>query len=255
MNAPRVFDARHYETLNKSRADIVSDLLSETREQLNLRTAADIGCGLGDFSKFLSDLGLQVLGVDGREGNVAEARLRFTDIIFRTENVEDLPVKEMGTFDLVLCFGLLYHLENPFRAIRNLYALTSTILMVEGMCAPSNQPTMDLLDEGADEDQGLTYVAFYPSESCLIKMLYRSGFPFVYLFKNLPADERYTSTIWRKRERTILVASKVALASPNLVLAKEPIRPVPGITDPWTTRLRKARAYMGRLMNPLRGRL
>ena len=43
-------------------------------------------------------------------------------------NVEDPQVRELGASDLVLCPGLLYHLENPFQAIRNLHALTARIL-------------------------------------------------------------------------------------------------------------------------------
>jgi len=50
---------------------------------------------------------------------------------------------------------------------------------------------MELLDEGSSKDQGLDFVAFYPTEECLVKMLYRSGFPFVYLFQRLPEHALY----------------------------------------------------------------
>ena len=40
---------------------------------------------------------------------------------------------ELGEFDLVLCFGLLYHLENPMRTIRHLRALTGQGLLLESM--------------------------------------------------------------------------------------------------------------------------
>lgn len=237
MSAPRIFDAEHYENLNSSRAAVVSGLLKEIKEPLHLRNAADVGCGVGEFSKLLSDLGFRVIGVDGREENVAEARLRFRDITFRTRNAEDLSVTEMGTFDLVLCFGLLYHLENPFRAVRNLYDLSDKILLVESMCVPGGQSRMDLLDEGVGEDQGLNYVAFYPSEPCLIKMLYRAGFSFVYRLQRPPADERFIATLRRKRQRTFLVASKVALTASNLVLTSEPLRFATGSANPWETLL------------------
>jgi hypothetical protein len=41
--------------------------------------------------------------------------------------VEDLSLRDIGTVDLVLSVGLLYHLENPFRAIRNFHALTGKL--------------------------------------------------------------------------------------------------------------------------------
>ena len=46
---------------------------------------------------------------------------------------------------------------------------------------------MALVDEGKTEDQGLNHIAFYPTEACLIKMLYRSGYSHVYVF-NVPPD-------------------------------------------------------------------
>jgi SAM-dependent methyltransferase len=252
---PLPFDVSSAQAFNNAREAFLREFLEDVRCHVELGRAADVGSGVGYLSKFLSDLAFSVVALEGREENVAEARGRFPNITFLTADAENLPLNELGTFDFVLCAGLLYHLENPFKVIRNLHSLTGKLLIVEGMCSPSTHSAMDLLDEGISEDQGLSYVAFYPSESCLVKMLYRSGFPFVYRFQKLPAHELYAATVWRKRERTILAASKVALDLPNLVLAKEPIRSVPGITDPWTTGLRKARAYMGRLTNPLRGRL
>ena len=237
MNAPRIFDAEHYVTLNRSRGAVVSELVSLFKERLNLQTAADIGCGLGDFSKFLEDHGFRVLGIDGREQNVAEAKLRFPDINFRVGDAEDLPAAELGVFDVVLCFGLLYHLENPFRTIRLLELLTQKILFVEGMCVPGDKPLMELLDEGVENDQGLRYVAFYPSETCLIKMLFCAGFPHVYRPAQPPEDIRYRSTYWRKRQRAFLVASKVELRTPTLIPLRQPVRAATGPGNPWDNAL------------------
>ena len=213
------------------------------RKQLTLASALDVGCGIGHFSKFLLDMGFSVVAVDGREENVKEGQRRYPEIKFLTKNVEDPGLPEVGSYDFVLCVGLLYHLENTFRAIRNLHSLTGKLLLIETMCVPGRQPTMDLLDEGPGEDQGLNSVAFYPSESCLIKMLHRAGFPFVYRFERSPEDEQFSSTVWRKRSRTFLAASRVALSGSNLQLAKEPTRIVPGSSDPWNTRLSRLRGF------------
>ena len=154
---------------------------------------------------------------------------------------------EVEPRDLVLCAGLLYHLENPFRVIRNLHALTSKVLFVEGMCTPGPGATMELLDEGTTKDQGLDFVAFYPTEACLIKMLYRAGFPFVYFFQRLPEHPLYRESIRRKRERTMVAAAKLSLNAPNLALAQETERPVRGLFDPWTTGLMRTRYFFGEL--------
>jgi tRNA (mo5U34)-methyltransferase len=215
------------------RQKVVHGLLDQLSPKLKIESALDLGCGVGYFSRFLADLGLRVTAIDGREENVMEGRRRNPDIEFATRNAEDPNLGEIGEFDLVLCVGLLYHLENPFRAIRNLYALTRKILVVESMCAPGTQPTMDLLDEERSEDQGLNYVAFYPTESCMTKMLYRAGFPFVYSFRELRKHERFHDTIWRRRERMMLVASTEKLSTEGLLVQSE----VKRSWEIWTTPL------------------
>ncbi|HEY2613608.1 MAG TPA: hypothetical protein VGI94_22565, partial [Reyranella sp.] len=52
------------------------------------------------------------------------ARKRFPDIPFAQGDIENAGIVALGRFDLTLCFGLLYHLENPMLAIRHLRALS-----------------------------------------------------------------------------------------------------------------------------------
>ena len=241
-----IFDIPWARKFTRTRQAFTAEFLGLVRKQLNLVSALDLGCGVGYFSGFLSNLGFSVIGIDGRAENLWEAKRRYPEINFLVRNVEDQTLPEVGAFDLVLCIGLLYHLENPFRAIRNLHSLTTKVLLIETMCVPGASPTMDLLDEGPSENQGLDYVAFYPSESCVIKMLYRAGFPFVYRFKQLPDDELYRSSPLRKRLRTLVVGSKVALTAPNLALAKEPSR-LAWKLAPWSTVLSRLANSFGAL--------
>ncbi len=234
-----------------ARQNFAKPLLEDLRAKLHISTAADVGCGVGYFSKFLHDCGLRVTGIDGREENVQECKRRYPEIAFRQGNVEDVSPEQLGTFDLVLCFGLLYHLENPFRAIRNFYSLTGQILLIESMCAPGLKPTMELLDEYKSINQGLDHVAFYPTESCLVKMLYRAGFPFVYGFTNLPAHEEFQGTPRYKQRRTMLLASRSIVTMSNVHLAPELVRP----WDIWTTRYQRMLNLAGRLANGARRRL
>ena len=188
--------------------------------------------------------GLRVVAVDGREENADEGRRRHPEVTFLARDVEDPALPAIGKFDLTLCVGLLYHLENPFRAIRNLYALTGKLLIVESMCVPGNDPSLALLDEDPEDNQGLNYIAFYPTESCLVKMLYRAGFPFVYSFKKLPPDDQFIDTLSAKRSRTFLAASQTELSSPNLMVAKEPARWATRVPSPWTATPSRARHYL-----------
>jgi SAM-dependent methyltransferase len=241
------FDAPSAVEFVRARVEFIRSFLASIQGQLSLQSALDVGCGVGYFSGFLRELGLEVVGIDGRNENVEEAKRRFPDIRFFACVAETLPVSQIACADLVLCVGLLYHLENPFRAIRNLHAWTRNLLIVEGMCIPGTTAVMELLDERTLQDQGLNYVAFYPTEASLVKMLYRSGFPFVYRFLRLPAHPLYDESVMRQRQRTMLAASKMALSASNLLLTPEPVRHVLGMSDPWTTPLARLRYRIGEL--------
>ncbi len=222
MEKAWVFEGQEQYSFYESRKKFLGILLSNLPNCLSLRTVLDAGCGIGLFSNYLSSLNLNVAAFDGREGNIEEARKRYPQVEFFVKNVEDPRVRELGQFDLVLCFGLVYHLENPFRAIRNLHDVTAKVLIIESMVTPSPSPIATLMSECQGDDQGLRYIAFVPSEACLIKMLYQAGFPEVYKTMELPDHEYFRETISHQRRRTVLVASKVKLLSPLLQSIAEP---------------------------------
>jgi SAM-dependent methyltransferase len=222
LNPPRVFDQKHYESLNTSRAAVVTRLLSELKDKLSLRTAIDVGCGFGYFSGLLDSLGLEVTAVDGREENVEECRRRFPKIPFHWCNVEDPAILRLGKFDLVLCFGLLYHLENPFLAIRHLRALATKLLLAESVIFPGSEPVMGLVEEGHLEDQSLNYAAFYPTEACLTKTMYKAGFGSVYRVRKMPDHPDFSPPKNLRRVRTMLVASLEPLGSWEVAAVAEP---------------------------------
>ena len=73
----------------------------------------------------------RVLGVDVRPGNIDRAQLvrdrlgiAAERLQFELADVFDLRRERIGTFDVVLCLGLIYHLENPVGALRIARALT-----------------------------------------------------------------------------------------------------------------------------------
>jgi SAM-dependent methyltransferase len=231
LSAPAVFDQQHYDLLNRTRGDVVRALLGELKGPLGLHTAIDVGCGLGYFSGFLRSLGFDVTAVDGRQQNVAEAQRRNPDVRFFRFDAEDPAMKSLGKFDVVFCFGLLYHLENPFLTIRHLHAMTEKLLLVESVTFPGSLPLMALVDEGRTEDQGLNHIAFYPTEACLTKMLYRAGFPVVYEFSIKPEHPDFLSAGSKGPSRTMLAASLNSIGAKCIRPVAEPKLPY----DSWNS--------------------
>jgi len=252
LAAEFVFDKPFAIASVEARKAGVRSLLTSLRQKLELHTAVDIGCGVGYFSAFLHEMGFEVVGVDGRKDNVREAQARHPQVPFEHGNLEDPAILSRGPFDLVFCFGLIYHLENPLLAIRHLRLLTSKALLIESMCAPGDQPWMFLREEPHLEDQSLTYLAFYPTESCLVKMLYRCGFSTVHRPSILPDHDDFRETSDHFRRRTVLLASPALVNFPGTFpqfVTHEPSDPwckEPPATIRFARRLRKFRDMTAR---------
>jgi FkbM family methyltransferase len=224
------FDDQDAQRLVEARGATMRRMLAKLIPALQLSTAVDAGCGVGFFSEMLQHCGLQVRGFDGRSQNVAEARARFPTIPFEQADVENPAIRDAGVFDFVLCFGLLYHLESPLLAMRNLRALTGKCLLLESMCLPGEKTEALLREEPRLDNQSLTDVAFYPSEPTLVKMLYRAGFHVVYRIVSLPAHEDFRESATHTRRRTMLLASHSPLDFAGLRMCPETRE----THDPWS---------------------
>ncbi|MGC2421833.1 MAG: class I SAM-dependent methyltransferase [Candidatus Acidiferrales bacterium] len=243
LAAEFIFDEPHARRFAEARQAMLRPILSDLRERLQIRSVADMGCGVGYFSGFLRDLGFEVAGFDGRPQNIEEAKRRNSGIEFRHADVEDPSIIDLGPYDMVLCVGLLYHLENPLRALRNLSAMAGRLLLIESYATPQKETALYLREEPALDDQSLTSLALYPSESALIKICYKIGFPWVYRFVSFPNHEDFKDCIGRKRQRTMLLASRSPLDIPCLTLVPEP----QDLSDPWQTPTGKLLGLWGRL--------
>jgi 2-polyprenyl-3-methyl-5-hydroxy-6-metoxy-1,4-benzoquinol methylase len=189
---------------------------------VTLKNCLDVGCGVGWFSERLLALGLKVEALDGRQENVAEARRRVAGVRFHVANIA--AESEMASFpryDLVFCFGVMYHTEVPLLVVRNLRRLTKKILLLETIVIPRNGPCAWLVEEGENETQGLTFHAFIPSRTCMLKMLQVSGFEHVYEYLGPVKHEDFEETLTRHRKRRVFLASSIALSMDRIVLAPQ----------------------------------
>lgn len=70
----------------------------------------DLGCGVGDRSKYFSRFG-KVVGVDISSENIEEAKKKYPEIDFRTMNAENLSF-EKDFFDRIYAFDVLEHVSD-----------------------------------------------------------------------------------------------------------------------------------------------
>ncbi len=94
---------------------LVHDLCRTSFDHLRV---LDLGCLEGLYSVELARRGARVVGIEGREANIAKARfaqeaLGLEGVEFVRDDVRNLSPEKYGSFDVVLCLGLLYHLDAP----------------------------------------------------------------------------------------------------------------------------------------------
>lgn len=107
----------------------------------------DLACNEGWFAHRMLEWGAaEVVGVDLRAVNVRRARLvrdhlgiAAERLRFLQADVHALP-DDLGSFDVVLALGLVYHLENPVGAVRVARALTRGVCVVESQLTNQDGP-------------------------------------------------------------------------------------------------------------------
>lgn len=113
------------------------------------RTAVDLACHQGWFSSQLAQRGARrVLGIDARAEHVADTTLiskalDLPQMEAVQSDVHAASAERFGRFDLVLCFGLIYHLENPVGALRVARDLCQGICVVETQVVPNVSGNVD----------------------------------------------------------------------------------------------------------------
>lgn len=189
------------------------------------RSVLDVGGGPGHLAQYFVQQGCRVVSTDGREENTQRALELYPDLDARRLDVEDTKaVRALGTFEIVFCFGLLYHQENPLLALRNLAATTTDLLLIETMICDSTAPIVLLDDETFSWNQGLRGLGCRPSPAWIATALDRIGLHHVYAPREVPdfPDYRFAwrnDLSWQRHGhplRCTFVASREPIESPLL---------------------------------------
>lgn len=101
------------------------------------------------------------------------SRARGSKALRVSGSVYDLDPRVHGTFDVVCCFGLLYHLRHPLLAIDRLRAVTESCLLVNNQVAGTGSGRLAYFDQTW---RGSHTNWFVPTPECFLEMLSSSGF-------------------------------------------------------------------------------
>jgi SAM-dependent methyltransferase len=188
------------------------------------RRVLDVGSGPGHLAQFFVERGCEVVSTDARVENIEYMHELYPHHEGYVADVEEADFSQFGRFDVVFCYGLLYHLENPARALRNVSAVCDDLLLLETMVTDSRAPVLRLEDEYLSANQALRGIAHRPSPAWVGMALNRIGFRYVYIARQPPEHPDYRIE-WlddaaTARDghllRAIFVASRTPLANDRL---------------------------------------
>jgi hypothetical protein len=112
---------------------------------------ADLGCLEGGHALAMALRGAQTLGVDAREESLKKALLLrdhfdLANLAFTKADVKDFTREAYGDFDVVLCLGLLYHLDDPVTWLCQIAKATRGLLIIDTHFAPVDDNGLKSLD-------------------------------------------------------------------------------------------------------------
>jgi ubiquinone/menaquinone biosynthesis C-methylase UbiE len=161
----------------------------------------DVGCHEGFYAVAMAAEVKHVIGVDYRSESIVKAcfvaeALGVGNCTFRQGDVETLSAERDGVFPLTLLLGVLYHLENPMLALRQLASVTGELCVLETQVIDEvpgraewgskdwSQPyhgVLAFIDETAqyeagNRETGSRPLATCPSPLALVTMLRHAGF-------------------------------------------------------------------------------
>lgn len=191
------------------------DILCLLLEKLDLpndlcgKSVVDIGAWDGFFSFEVEKRGAsKVLAIDKchrmfKEGQFLDARTKGFEIAkeilaskveYKIMDVLDLT-PDIGTFDIALCLGLIYHLENPILALKKIASVTKEMVVIESevLDKGGNIPLAQFIETVYHGDPTVWWI---PNRACLEAMVCSVGF------------KRIHSLKWR-RSRIIVKGYKV----------------------------------------------
>ena len=160
-------------------------------ENLKNKTVLDIGTADGFYSFLCESRGAKkVVAVDWTEfpgfsaaHKILDSKVEFRKLIIDESNLGFADLKQKIStineikekFDIILLFGVLYHLPNPVMIFKTLANITYEMLLMSSHIIDSKEPAMYYYPEGS-LTPGDTTNWWVPTPSCLIDIGKRLGF-------------------------------------------------------------------------------
>jgi FkbM family methyltransferase len=227
QNVVDTFHSDHYMRHNQRRLEHLASLGLD----LFGKRVLEVGAGVGDHTSFYLDRDCEVLTSDARPENVFALRERFSgnERVQVTAIDMNKPTALDRQFDIVHCYGLLYHLEKPGEALEFLCKHCNSLLVLETCVSYGDEVRMNPVHEPAHQfSQAFNGMGCRPTRTWVVQFLSRF-MPHVYVTRTQPAHTEFPLD-WTKTEndlgqlkRAVFIASREALDdNPQLIKGLPP---------------------------------
>jgi len=156
-------------------------------------SAIDLGCHQGYFTLELEKHIAKVEGIDRFTDSIEQAQFVYNKLgngrsTFKQALIEDY----IARVDLVLCYGVLYHVENPIQIFRRINNMAQKYCIIETQVASSSSPHIEdgthksirhplgsfaLVSDYSDSNiGGPTNIALVPDLNAVLNLLKMFGF-------------------------------------------------------------------------------
>ena len=164
-------------------------------EDLTGKRVLDIGAWDGWFSFEMERRGANVLAVDSAKNTrLLEAKaLLGSRIDYHIADICRLTAKDIGTFDIVLFLGVLYHLKHPLLALENVCGMCRDMACIESFVTDGDRnaiPSMEFYE--TTELRGQLDNWCGPNIPCLLAFARTAGFARVE-FESVLAERAHVS--------------------------------------------------------------
>ena len=212
------FHSNHYLRHNARRLEHLSSL----RIPVTGMTVLEVGAGIGDHSHYYIDRDCSITITESRKENIEYLQNRYSGIDIQFLDMDHPHPLANGPFDIIHCYGLLYHLRYPEKALEFLSQHCKKILFLETCVSFGEDAQINLTEEKkADPSQSCSGMGCRPTRRWVLSIL-KKHFENVYIPKTQPNHEEFPLD-WTSPEkhkglsRSIFIASRSIIANDILV--------------------------------------
>ncbi len=211
FNISKGFFAERYQNINQRRLEHLASIGLDISD----KSVLEVGAGVGDLTNFFLDRGCKVTLTEVREKNIEIIKRRFQDINVFKHNMDNPLINDFsGSFDIIFCYGLLYHLKNPEQALEYMAKINNGLLLLETCVSYGDQEEINSIDENSEaETQSFSGTGCRPTRIWVYNQLKRH---FKYVYVPLYQPNHFQFPIdWEKEPKNNQLTRSIFIASHN----------------------------------------